>query len=225
TYEVHNADVLADGRWRCDHRDERAAWFYDRNRPGEHFTANGVEDEIDLPDNILPPALLEVDEAVGARYQHNRFHATPAGADNVSANRPSELHRGQPQGSTGSVNHHCLPGSQMAVVEQRLPGRQPGLGDGGSMHVVDGSGFRRHIARLDGDVFSGCTVTISVDEAEDLVTNGNTGSAVAEGGDDAGKFVSRDNVFALMACAIRPERPVQLGGGDTAGVHLHQDIS
>ena len=72
-------------------------------------------------------------------------------ADHVGADGAGELHGDGPDGATGPVDHRGLPGGQLAMIEQGLPGREPGLGDGCGVHVIDRRRLRRHVAGLDGD--------------------------------------------------------------------------
>jgi len=83
------------------------------------------------------------------------------------------------------VDHHGLAGLEVAVIEQRLPRREPGLRD---RRGFDEAGRRRlggQAASLDGHVLGGPPVAVSVDEPVDLVAHRYAGGAVAEGDDDA----------------------------------------
>ena len=136
-----------------------------------------------------------------------------------------ELHGDGPDGAAGPVDHRGLPGGQLAVIEQRLPGREPGLGDGRGVHVIDRRRLRRDVAGLDGDELGSGPVAVSVDEAVDLVAHRHAGGAVAEGGDHARELVSRDDRRPIAARPVGPERPLQLRGGESGGVNLDEDVA
>jgi hypothetical protein len=223
--EEDRADVVAVGGRRHRDRDEGAAGLHDRGRTGEHVTADRVEDDVGLSDGILEPFLVEVDEAVGPQVEHERPDVAPTGPDDPSVGRAGELHRSGPDAAAGAVDDRGLARGQLAVVEQRLPRGDPGLGDRGRLHVVDRLRLRRQIASFDRDVLGGPAVAIPVDEPEDLVADPHTGCAVAERDDDAGPFVSGDERRAVTACFVGEERPGQLGGGEAGSLHLDEGVA
>src|SRR6266513_3001592 len=138
---------------------------------GEHIAADGVIDQVDLADGRLPAVSLDVDELVGAELEHTLASAGPAGSDDVGAGPAGQLDGYRPDPAAGAVDHHDLPGLEVAVVEQCLPRREPGLWDRSSCDEVDHRRLGRQAARLDGDVLGGPPVAVPVDQAVDLIAH------------------------------------------------------
>src|SRR6266571_3438339 len=104
---------------------------------GERVAADGVVDQVDLADVGLPAVPLDVDEVIGATLEHPLARAGATGSDDVNAGPAGELHRHRPDTAAGAVNHHRLSRLEVAVVEQRLPRREPGLRDGSGFDEID----------------------------------------------------------------------------------------
>jgi hypothetical protein len=139
--------------------------------------------------------------------------------------RAGELHGDRPDGPAGPVDDRGLSGGELAVIEQRLPGREPSLRNGGGLHVIDRRRLGRQVACLDGDELGRRPVPVAIDQPVDLITDGHARGAVAEGGDDAGKLMGRDDGRTIVARAVGPQRPLQLGGGEAGGVHLDESVA
>src|SRR5262249_60018301 len=104
---------------------------------GEYVTADRVVDQVDLPEGPLPAVPLEVDELIGTEVEHAPTSGGSTGADDMGAGPASQLHRDRPNPAARAVDHHGLSRPEVAVVEQRLPGREPGLRDRRGLDEID----------------------------------------------------------------------------------------
>src|SRR6516225_1052903 len=138
---------------------------------GEHVAADGVVDQVDRTDGRLPAVPLDVDEIVGAELEHAPASAGPTGSDDVGAGPAGQLDGHGSDPAAGAVDHHGLAGLEVAMVEQRLPGREPGLWDRSGFGEIDRRRLGRQTASLDGHVLGGPPVAVPVDEAVDLVAH------------------------------------------------------
>ncbi len=120
--EVNGADVVSIG-WHWIHDGHHGTTrLDDGGRTGEHVAADRVVDQVDLADNRLLAVPLDVDEFVGAEFEHALARAGPAGSDDVGAGPVGQLHAHRSDPAAGAVNYHGLARLEVAVVEQRLAG-------------------------------------------------------------------------------------------------------
>src|SRR5262249_14844747 len=124
--------------------------------------------------------------------------AGSAGTDHMGASPMGQLHRDRPDPAGSPMDHDGLPGLEVAVVEQRLPRRQAGLGDRGGFEEIDARRLRRDAASVDGDVLGGPAVAVAVDEPEDLVAHRDAGRSVPGRDDDARTLVGRYDARPLV---------------------------
>src|SRR5215470_1607667 len=188
-YEVNHADVVSIGlHWLHDGH-QGTTGLDDCWRTGEHVTADAVVDQVDLTDGRLPAVPLDVDEIAGAEFEHAPARTGPAGSDDVGAGPAGQLHAHRSDPAAGAVDHHGLAGLKVAVVEQRLPRREPGLRDRSGFDEIDRRRLGCQAASLDGHVLGGPPVPVAVDESVDLVAHRYAGSTVAERDHDARPLV------------------------------------
>src|SRR5262249_42559580 len=79
----------------------------------------------------------DVHEIIGAKLAHALKSADSTGTDDLGADPVGELHSHRPDPAAGAVDQHRLSGLEVAVVEQRLPGREPGLRDRSRLDEID----------------------------------------------------------------------------------------
>ena len=123
------------------------------------------------------------------------------------------------------MDQRGLSGDEVAVVEQRLPGREGGLRQRCGLHVIDGGRGRRNVAGLDGDELRGGAVAVVVDQPIHLVADGHPGGAVSERDDHAGELLAWDQRCAVASGTVGVQRPEQLVGGDPARMHPDQHVA
>src|SRR5829696_4074601 len=225
SYEVNRADVCSIRLRRSYDGHEGTTGLDDRRGLVEHVAADGGVDQVELADGGLPAVALDVDEVMGAHLEHALARVGATGSDDMGAGPAGELYRHRPHAAAGADNDHRLPGLEAAVVEQRLPRREPGLRDGGGFDEIDRRRLGCQAASLDGHVLGGPAVAVPVDEAVDLVAHRHAGDSVAERDHGARTLVGWDPRAPLVSGSIGPERPRQLGRGEARGAHLHERVA
>ena len=149
----------------------------------------------------------------------------PAGADHAGAQLVCELHRDGPDAARGAVDQDGLAGLEVGVVEQALPGGQPGDGQGGGHGVVDVRRKRGEVAGLHRGVLGQGPVAGPVGQSEHPLAHGQAGGAVAQLGDNTRQLVSGHARGPVVAGAVGPcARPVQLPRGEPGCVDAHDHV-
>ena len=202
---------------RHDRDDQAPPGLTMRRRPGEHVAADRCR-RPGRPGRRPSPSRPARRRRIRRRRSRARAGARSARPVPMTW-APAQRASGTPIDSdpaAGAVDDHRLAGLEMAVVEQRLPRREPGLRDRGGFDEVDRRRLRRQAARLDGHVLGGPAVAVAVDEAVDLVAHRHAGGAVAERDHDARSLVGRDPT-GPRSC---PARSVESGHISSVGVKL-----
>src|SRR5262249_7711848 len=157
------------------------------------------------------------DELVGPELEHALASAGSAGSDDVDAGPASKLHADRAYAAPGAVDQHGLAGFQVAVVEQRLPRREPGLWQRHGLDEVKSRWLWRQAANLDGHVLGRPPVAVTINEPVDLIAHRQPRGAIAKRDDDARALVGRNERPAIVPVSISPERPGELGWGKAGG--------
>jgi hypothetical protein len=123
------------------------------------------------------------------------------------------------------MDHHRLPLGQLSVVEQGLPRRQAGPRHRCRVDVVEGAWLRGHVTGLDGDVLGGRPVAELIGQPVHLVADSDSGSPVAQRGDDSRHLVPGDDRGPRMTGPAGPDGPVQLVVRDAARGDLDQHVA
>ncbi|BBJ37767.1 hypothetical protein SSPO_004850 [Streptomyces antimycoticus] len=209
---------------RHDDGDQRATGANQGGRVVEDVSADHVEHDVDLAD-VLQFLGLQVDEGVDAECERGVPVGGPAGADDAGAGLAGELYRDRADAARGAVDQDGLAGGEVAVVEQALPGGEPGDGQCGGQGVVDVSRQRGEVAGFHRDVLGERAVAGPVGQAEHPLADAQAGGAESQLFDDTGQLVPGHARRPVVACAIGPRGgPVQLSGGDARGVYPHDDV-
>jgi hypothetical protein len=101
-----------------------------RGRAFEDLARDDIEHRVDLA-SLLQSVGLQVCEGVRAQPPRSLPVRGTSGADHAGAQLAGELHRDQPDAARGAVDQDGLARLEVSVVEQALPGGQPGDGHGG----------------------------------------------------------------------------------------------
>jgi len=168
---------------RAHDRDQRATGAYQRGRPFEDLAADHVEHHVDLT-GVLQPVGLQVHERVRTQAQGRFPVPGPAGSDHAGAQLVRQLHRDRPDATRRPVDQDGLARLEVGVVEQALPGGQPGNGQSGGHGVVDAGRKRGQVAGLHRGVLSQRPVAGPVGQPEHPLAHGQAGGAVAQLGND-----------------------------------------
>ena len=111
------------------------------------------------------------------------------------------------------------------MVEQALPGSQPGDRHRGGDGVVDVSREWGEVAGLHRGVLGQGAVAGPVGQPEYALADGEAGGAVPQLDDDTRQVVSGHARRPVVASAVGPRsRPVQLPRGEPRSMHPHDDI-
>jgi hypothetical protein len=97
-----------------------------REGPCEGFTADGVEDDVDVARHLLEALRAVVDDLVGAEIADQPEVVRRCGRDHVRAEPVRELHGEEPDGARPAVDEHALAARQSSAIDQALPGGERG---------------------------------------------------------------------------------------------------
>jgi hypothetical protein len=205
--------------------DHAAFGFEDGQGEVAGLAAYGVEDYVDVADEVLKAGGFVVDDLVGAELFDEIEGWGGGSGDDVGSVVVGELDGKDADGSGASVDEDALLRLELGVVEEALPCGEGSDGDGGGFGVGEGGGFRRD-AGGDGEAeLGGGSFGEPVVHAIDGLAESEAGDVFAEGYDGAGELVAGDGVFAFgsgfgVGCGI----PIEFGGGDAGCVDLNQDL-
>jgi hypothetical protein len=203
-HEVDGLDaLLGDRRRLLGHRDKPSTFAQHARRAGQRLAADGVEDEIDRPDNVLELGAGSVERLLGSELARPLHARSGRGADHMRAAPARELGREMSDAAGGSVDQHSLAFLQAAVVEQSLPGGQPGERDRRALDIGERARLRRkHLDRHD-RVLRRRAVAVEARERVNGVADRETGRIPAESGDRSRQLVGGGRRQTV-------ERPVEL---------------
>src|SRR5215467_14632599 len=224
-HEEDDADVISISFYRRHDGHQGSAGLHDRWRTCEYVSADGVVDQVSLPDGSLPAVLLDIDEFVGAEVEHALTSVGPAGSDDAGACPIGQLHRHRADPAAGAVDHDGLAGLEMAVVEQSLPRGECSLGDRGSFDEVKARRLGRQIPSLDAHVLGRPAIAVPVNKAVYLLAHRYAGRAVAERDYHPGPFPGRDQHPSVVPGPIGHQGPGQLSRREASGTHLHECVA
>ena len=151
-----------------------------------------------------------VDDLVGARGGDALAAAGAGGGDHVRPGPLGQLHRVAADGAARAVDEHALPGLELRVVEECLPGGEADHRERRGVRERDARRRRRQdVGRCD-DVLGGRAVGGHRQERDDRIADRDALDAVAEGVDGAG------DVDAGRVRQRHRERALQVAAADAA---------
>jgi hypothetical protein len=192
--EVDPIDAALGGallRGLAGHRDEPAAGRQDFERSHETIPAGGVEDQVDVIDDVLEPRGCVIHDLVGSERAGGFQVRGGDGCGHVSAALARELDGEAADAAGGAVNHDPLAFRQLAVVEEALPGAEPGERDRGALGVAQGGRLGGNEHSRHGRVLGGGTVAIEAAERIDGLPGSDVLNVGSSLGDDARELVGR----------------------------------
>jgi hypothetical protein len=123
------------------------------------------------------------------------------------------------------VDQDGLACREASVVVQRLAYGQPRDRQGDSQGVVEVSGKRSQVAGLHCGVLGQGAVAEPVGQSEHPLADGEAGGPLPQLCDEARQLVAGHARRPVAPGAVGLcSRPVQLAGGEAAGMDLHDDI-
>jgi hypothetical protein len=168
---------------------------------------------------------LQVQEGIHAETEGCVPVGGPASADDPGPHVVGELYGDGPDTACGAVDQDSLPCHEAGVVEQALPGGQPGDRQRGGHGVVDVRREWGEVAGLHRAVLGEGAVAGPVGQSEHPLADGQAGGAVAQLDDDTGQLVAGHARRPVAVGAVGPCcRPVRLSRGEPRGMHLHDDV-
>jgi hypothetical protein len=123
------------------------------------------------------------------------------------------------------VDQDGLACPEASVIDQRLPGGQPGDGQSGGHDVVDVRRKRSEVAGFHCAVLGQGAVAGPVGQPEHPLADGEAGSSVSQLSDDTRQLMAGHARRPVAPGAVGPCcGPVQLAGRETRGMDPHDDI-
>src|SRR6185437_14226611 len=170
-HEEYAADVVAAalglvGLFRDVDQDPAAA--QDRPGPAGGGPAHQVDHHVHVADVVLEPAGV-VENLVGAEPGDEIPVPRRRGSGHPRAVLGRELRDVGADTAGAAVDQDVLPGSQLSVLVQRLPGGERAERNGGSGQMIHGSGLGGQVGGGGGDVLGGGAGAVEADQAVDLV--------------------------------------------------------
>ena len=106
------------------------------------FSADEVDDSIDLRNDVFEPLGAKVDHLLRAQSLNVLKVIRPRSSDHVEAGFPTELHGERTDISRRAVDQNALPVLQLRLIEQGLPGGYRDNRQRCCLNVTEVGGFR-----------------------------------------------------------------------------------
>ena len=124
------------------------------------------------------------------------------------------------------MNQDALPGRELRRLDERLPRRESGEGQGGGVNVIQRTWLARDFGLLDDNEFGVGAVTQEVRPAEDFVPGLEPGRAGARLGDRSGDIPAKDKRERVLELLLEmPFADFPVHGIHPGGMYLDEDLA